>query len=39
VSGVLFSDALSTDQGPAATYIEMMRHNMRTVLNAINEGS
>lgn len=39
VSGVLFSDALSTKQGPAASYIEMMRHNMRTILGAINEGS
>jgi zinc/manganese transport system substrate-binding protein len=39
VSGILFSDALSTEQGPAASYIEMMRHNMRTILGAINEGS
>jgi zinc/manganese transport system substrate-binding protein len=39
VSGVLFSDALSTERGPAASYTEMMRHNMRTILSAINEGS
>jgi zinc/manganese transport system substrate-binding protein len=39
VSGVLYSDALSTEKGPAASYIDMMRHNMRTILSAINEGS
>lgn len=39
VSGVLFSDALSTEPGPAATYIDLMRHNVRTILSAINEGS
>jgi zinc/manganese transport system substrate-binding protein len=39
VSGVLFSDALSPKDGPAATYIDMMRHNVRTILEAINQGS
>jgi zinc/manganese transport system substrate-binding protein len=36
---VLFSDALSPKDGPAATYIDMMRHNVRTILEAINQGS
>jgi ABC-type Zn uptake system ZnuABC Zn-binding protein ZnuA len=35
----LFSDALSKKDGPAATYIDMMRHNVHTILTAINEGS
>jgi zinc/manganese transport system substrate-binding protein len=39
VSGVLYSDALSTEKGPAASYTDMMRHNLRTILSAINEGS
>jgi zinc/manganese transport system substrate-binding protein len=39
VSGTLFSDALSLEGGPAPSYVEMMRHNVRTILAAINEGS
>jgi zinc/manganese transport system substrate-binding protein len=39
VSGVLFSDALSPKDGPAATYIDMMRHNVRTILEAITQAS
>jgi zinc/manganese transport system substrate-binding protein len=39
VSGVLFSDALSATEGPASTYLEMMRHNARTIREAINAGS
>ena len=39
VSGVLFSDALSPPDGPAATYVQMMQHNVRTILEAINAGS
>lgn len=39
VSGVLFSDALSAPEGPASTYVEMMRHNVRTIGEAINPGS
>ena len=30
-SGKLYSDALSTANGPAATYIDMMRHNIETI--------
>ena len=39
VSGVLFSDALSAATGPAPSYIDMMRHNVRTILGAIDHSS
>ncbi len=39
VGGSLYSDALSAGDGPAATYIEMMRHNARTIVSAIGTGS
>jgi zinc/manganese transport system substrate-binding protein len=35
VGGVLFSDALSDESGPAATYIDMMRNNIATIRGAI----
>jgi zinc/manganese transport system substrate-binding protein len=35
-SGELYSDALSKPGGPAATYIEMMRHNTRLLITAID---
>jgi len=35
VGGELYSDALSDESGPAATYIEMMRHNISTIKAAI----
>lgn len=35
VGGALYSDALSGPDGPAATYIEMMRHNVMTIKGAI----
>jgi zinc/manganese transport system substrate-binding protein len=35
VGGALYSDALSATGGPAATYIEMMRHNVETIRGAI----
>jgi zinc/manganese transport system substrate-binding protein len=38
VSGVLFSDALSKD-GRAGTFIDMIRHNVRTLADAIRGGS
>lgn len=34
-SGVLFSDSLSDAGGPAATYIDMVRHNTAALLKAI----
>lgn len=38
MGGVLYSDALSTADGPAPTYIDMMKNNVRTIVSAINEG-
>lgn len=35
VGGTLFSDALSPPDGPAATYIDMMRHNVRELAAAL----
>jgi zinc/manganese transport system substrate-binding protein len=35
VGGTLFSDALSKPEGPAATYIGMMRHNVKTISDAL----
>ncbi|WP_052340854.1 metal ABC transporter solute-binding protein, Zn/Mn family [Salinarimonas rosea] len=35
IGGTLYSDALSGADGPAPTYIEMMRHNIRTLSEAL----
>jgi zinc/manganese transport system substrate-binding protein len=35
VGGKLYSDALSSADGPASTYIDMMRHNAATITDAI----
>lgn len=35
VGGELYSDALSDDKGPASTYIEMMRSNVRELTSAL----
>ncbi len=35
MGGTLYSDALSDASGPAPTYIDLMRHNARTVASAI----
>ena len=35
ISGTLFSDALSDANGPAATYLDMFRHNIRTLTAAL----
>ncbi|CAG1014116.1 MAG: metal ABC transporter substrate-binding protein [Rhizobiaceae bacterium] len=35
VGGALYSDALSAADGPAATYVDMMRHNIATIRGAI----
>jgi zinc/manganese transport system substrate-binding protein len=37
--GELYSDALSEKEGPAPTYVDMMRHNARTIVEAIAAGS
>ena len=31
IGGTLYSDALTDDKGPAPTYIDMIRHNIRTL--------
>jgi len=38
VAGVLYSDALSAPSGPAPTYIDMMKHNVKTIIDAINKN-
>ncbi len=35
IGGTLYSDALSGPEGPAATYLEMMRHNAETLASAL----
>ena len=35
VGGTLYSDALSPAGGPAASYLEMMRHNIATIRGAV----
>ncbi len=35
IGGTLYSDALSESGGPAATYIDMMRHNIREFTKAL----
>jgi zinc/manganese transport system substrate-binding protein len=35
LGGALYSDALSDASGPAATYIDMMRHNARALAAAM----
>jgi zinc/manganese transport system substrate-binding protein len=37
VGGTLYSDALSKPTGPAATYIDMMRHNTRLIAAALRK--
>ena len=36
ISGKLYSDALSEIDGPAGTYLEMMRHNVKSLIEAFN---
>ncbi|WP_455482217.1 metal ABC transporter solute-binding protein, Zn/Mn family [Bartonella sp. B35(2025)] len=35
IGGTLYSDALSNKNGPAATYLDMMKHNVNTIIDAI----
>jgi zinc/manganese transport system substrate-binding protein len=35
IGGTLYSDALSPANGPAGTYISMMRHNIKTISGAL----
>lgn len=36
IGGTLYSDALSDESGPAASYIDMMRHNLRQFAAALS---
>ncbi len=36
IGGTLYSDALSAADGPAPTYLDMMRHNIRTLAAALD---
>lgn len=38
LGGTLYSDALSEPEGPAPTYIAMMRHNLATLMAALAAG-
>lgn len=38
LGGTLYSDALSQPDGPASTYFEMMRHNIKTLTAAVKGG-
>ncbi|OYU49700.1 MAG: ABC transporter substrate-binding protein [Rhizobiales bacterium PAR1] len=37
IGGTLFSDALSDEKGPAPTYIAMMRHNAKMLVEALRD--
>ena len=37
IGGKLYSDALSEKSGPAGTYVDMMRHNIVTIISALNK--
>ncbi|HEV3186004.1 MAG TPA: metal ABC transporter substrate-binding protein [Xanthobacteraceae bacterium] len=39
IGGKLYSDALSEPNGPAATYIDMMQHNIREFAKALGGGA
>ena len=36
IGGTLYSDALSGPEGPASTYLDMMRHNITTLAQALS---
>lgn len=38
IGGKIYSDALSEAGGPAATYVDMMRHNARQIAGALAQG-
>ncbi|MCD1635370.1 hypothetical protein K7H91_16495 [Martelella mediterranea] len=37
-SGTLYSDALSSANGPAPSYLDMLQHKVETLAAAINKG-
>jgi ABC-type Zn uptake system ZnuABC Zn-binding protein ZnuA len=34
--GILYADALSTPDGPAASYLGLLRHNVTTLIKALS---
>jgi zinc/manganese transport system substrate-binding protein len=36
IGGTLYSDALSDDKGPAASYLDMFRHNIAALSEALS---
>jgi zinc/manganese transport system substrate-binding protein len=38
IGGILYPGALSDADGPASTYIDMMRHNAKTIAEALAQG-
>ncbi len=38
IGGTLYSDALSDENGPAATYLDMMEHNVNTIIDATTKN-
>jgi len=39
LGGTLYSDALSGPDGPAPTYLAMMRHNLETLIDGLSPGN
>jgi len=39
IGGELYSDALSEENGPAPTYLEMVRHNVKTLTDALSASN
>ena len=35
IGGTLYSDALTDEKGPASTYIDMIRHNVKQLTTAL----
>ncbi|MEL7088295.1 MAG: zinc ABC transporter substrate-binding protein [Planctomycetota bacterium] len=39
IGGSLYSDSLGDPASPAATYLDMMRHNTTTMVEALKAGN
>jgi zinc/manganese transport system substrate-binding protein len=39
IGGTLYSDSLTDENGDAPTYIELVRHNIRTIMRALTAGA
>jgi len=36
IGGTLYSDSLTDEKGPAPTYIDMVRHNIKALTSALS---